>query len=193
MLSTIFGSPQTAALTRFFVNNAGKQCTAVETANALHAGLPSIKRSLGVLLKAGVIVKGEVGYCLPSTFPLLLELQSLFLKSEVLLGGQLVQTLKRLGDCGLIVLTGRFVMRADVAIDLLIIGSLNRPRFATVMHRFEREGLPVNYSILSRKQFQERWSITDRFLYSIFEGRHEILLDKWGLVSVRNEEVRSEK
>lgn len=173
------------------MNNAGSDWTAEAIARAVHASVASVKRTLRALLNAGVIVKDGEQYSLPTTFPLLLELQSLFLKSEVLLRGQLVEALKRLGDCGLLVLTGRFMMRADVAIDLLIVGSINRTRFAALMRRFERQGLTVNYSILSRKQFQERWSITDRFLYSIFEGRHEILLDKWGLVSVPTEERKN--
>lgn len=187
MLSTIFRSPQATQLVRWFVFHPGKSVTAEDLSRELTLGASVTRQSLGKLVRAMVIAKDGTSYQLPRTFLLLSELQSLFLKTEILLQGSLLTELKQSKGLGLIVLSGRFVMRADTPIDLLLVGKVNRGKFARRMRRFEQAGLVVQYSILSKKQFQERWSITDRFLYSLFEGKHEILLDLWGLVSVKSE------
>jgi biotin operon repressor len=184
MLSTIFGSPRRQRLCSLLVQNPDRGFTHGELARALGVSERTLAKDIRLLVDEDIVTRADNEYSIASTFPLLAELQSLFLKTTAMLHGQCIAELKGMNGLGLIILTGRFVMRPDCPIDLLLVGSLNRRKLQRLMHRLECDGISLNYTLLSRRAFETRWSITDRFLYGIFEGKHEILLDKWGLVSV---------
>ncbi len=184
MLQALFGSPQRERLTRFLIEHVDTSFSPAELARALNASQRGLEKDARLLVEAGVLHEADGRYTLFRSFPLFAELQSIILRTAAMLQGDCIQELKQMPNLGLIVLTGRFVMRADAPIDVLLVGSVNRPKLDAAMRRLEKQGVSINYTVLSRSAFQSRWGMTDRFLYSIFEGKHEVLLDKWGLVSV---------
>ncbi len=183
MLEAIFATLSRQRLCRFFVQHPDERFTSASLAKHLGRSSRAIAKDLRTLTESGVLVIQEGNYVFPRTFPLFGELESLFFKTALLLERRFIDALKGMGGLGLIVLTGRFV-GTPAPVDLLLVGSVNRPVLEKILRFIEQQGVSINYTVLSRQAFQSRWSMTDRFLYGIFEGKHEILLDKWGLVSV---------
>lgn len=187
MLEQIFGSPTRQRLCRFFVEHPDIAYTGNDLARELGQSTRIIATAVRELTRAGVLSVDGSHVVLSGTFPLLPELTSLFFKTSVMFQSECIQSLKGLRGLGLLMLTGRFVMEPESPIDLLLVGSVNRGKLEGLMRRFEKQGVNINYTLLSRQAFQTRWSVTDKFLYGLFERKHEVLLDVWGLVSVQNE------
>ncbi|MDP3771468.1 MAG: hypothetical protein Q8R16_04160, partial [bacterium] len=67
----------------------------------------------------------------------------------------------------------------DATTDAVIVGKLNRPLLARLMRQFERDlGRPMNYTVMSEREFRYRWDVGDRFLYGILEGKKIVVIDE---------------
>jgi len=75
-------------------------------------------------------------------------------------------------------LTGVFVGKQADVTDVLIVGSVNHSRVARILKAFERDfDQEVRYTILSNSEYLFRKNVGDRFLYSILENRHLVVVD----------------
>ena len=84
-----------------------------------------------------------------------------------------------LGTIHYFALLGMFVGAADTTVDAFIVGKLNRPSLARLMRQFERElARPMNYTVMSEREFRYRWDVGDRFLYGILEGKKIVVIDE---------------
>ncbi|NUM25198.1 MAG: hypothetical protein HUU49_01070 [Candidatus Buchananbacteria bacterium] len=205
MLEQLFGSKTRVKLLRLFLNNPSQPYYLRELARNLKTQLNSVRREVTNLEKIGIIQSvtladesagaaevadkkgkkkkdrgGTKKYFLADTeFILYPELKALLLKAQLLLERNFVSKIERMANLRLFILSGVFVGIEGFATDMLLVGSMNRKRLATIVKDFEKElNRNINYTVMSMQEFKYRKDITDRFLYDILEGRKIVILDK---------------
>jgi len=194
MLAKLFNSQAKVKLIAYFLSNNGTVITIARAAKKVKISQATARSACRNLAALGVIkketsreVRGKGmqqrqkrGYTINTEFILYPEIRALFLKSQVLFEGDLVTKIKKLGGAVFIVLTGVFTDTAEECMtDILIVGKINREKLARIVATFERKlGFPINYTVMSRTEYAYRRDITDRFLYTILEKKHMIILDK---------------
>jgi len=194
MIEQLFGSKTRVMLLRLFLNNPEKFFYVRELTRTLETHLNSVRRELDNLQKMGIInfytktdlereIEKEIKdnkkyYKLNSDFMFIAELTSLLNKAHVVLDKTLVKRVENLGDVKFFLLSGIFVGRDDASTDLLVVGNINRTKLKNLVKNFEKElGKAINYTIMTRSEFQYRYNITDRFLYDLLGGKNMIIID----------------
>jgi len=201
MLEQLFGSKTRVNLLRVFLNNPSQPYYLRELARKLKTQLNSIRREVSNLEKLGIvksvqladfqtegkatkntkkIKKGSKKYFLTDTdFILYPELKALLLKAQLLLERNFVSKIEKMTKVKLFILSGIFVGLEGFITDILLVGTFDRKRLASIVHDFEKElGRNINYTLMSHQEFKYRQDITDRFLYDILENRKIIIIDK---------------
>lgn len=195
MLEQLFGSKTRVSLLRLFLNNPEKYFYVREMTRNLSLHLNSIRRELSNLEKIGIIsshtkkdLEKEVEkklkdnkkyYKLNNSFVFVEELKSLLVKAQLILEKSLIRKIEKLGSISYFLLSGVFVGREDAPADLLVVGKANRLKFQRLINSFEKElGKQINYTILSKSDFQYRKDVTDKFLYDLLEGKNLVVVDK---------------
>ncbi|MBI4239854.1 hypothetical protein HY620_02620 [Candidatus Uhrbacteria bacterium] len=112
-------------------------------------------------------------------FVLFNELKLLFLKSPLLFQNELIRELKNIGTIDFAALTGFFVDREDISVDLLIVGEAPKTKLLKLINAFEKEfEREINYTTMTTEEFLYRKSLTDRFLFQILEGKKIVIINK---------------
>lgn len=194
MIEQLFGSKTRVMLLRLFLNNPEKFYYVRELTRNLNTHLNSIRRELANLQKIGIIkfytktdlereIEKEIRdnkkyYKLNNDFMFISELTSLLNKAHIVLDRTLVKRIENLGEVKFFLLSGIFVGWAGAPVDILAVGTINRNKLKNLVKNFEKElGKPINYTIMTRSEFQYRYNITDRFLYDLLGGKNIILVD----------------
>lgn len=194
MIEQLFGSKTRVMLLRLFLNNPEKFYYVRELTRNLDTHLNSIRRELDNLQKMGIInfytktdlereIEKEIKdnkkyYKLNHDFMFISELTSLLNKAHVVLDKTLVKKIENLGDVRFFLLSGIFVGWDDAPVDMLAVGTINRNKLRNLALNFEKElGKPINYTIMTRSEFQYRYNITDRFLYDLLGGKNMVIVD----------------
>lgn len=121
----------------------------------------------------------ELRFHVNPSFPLLPELHSLVLKSIIFWERKLVKKIKNSGLICYLAFTGFFTDTNHVPTDILIVGRSNKKRLGNIMRNFQKDlHRPVRYTLLSKKEFEYRMDITDRFLYDILESKKIAVVDE---------------
>jgi hypothetical protein len=109
------------------------------------------------------------------------ELKALLMKAEVMEEQALVNEVKeKAGDVALLLLTGHFTQESDVDTDMLIVGALKPTIIAKIIQTYEEDmGKAVRYTLMDEREFRDRREIGDRFLYSIFEAKHIMVVNRF--------------
>jgi len=192
-LEQLFGSKTRARLLAIFLQSPEQAFFVRELTRKIDAQLNSVRRELKNLVDLGIVSeKTDTGEKKPTSlaekkkyyvvnpgFLLYEDLRSLFKKVQVLLKQNLVQEINTHGSLDLFVFTGRFVGRGDVPTDLLIVGDIDQKALQKGVTGFEAElGTEVNYTLMSKEEFQYRRQVADRFLMSILEGEKIVMIDR---------------
>lgn len=200
-IEQLFGSRTRARLLALFLENADRAFYVRELTRRIDAQLNSVRRELKNLVDVGIVLEVE-GKILPgeadeapgepadiktekkkfyrvdAEFPLFEDLRNVMRKAGVLMNTRFVRALGEKGDIDLVVLTGRF-MDAEVATDLLIVGSVTAEDLSGVMREFEHDiAREVNYTCMPKDEFLYRREVGDRFLATILGAKHAILVNR---------------
>ncbi len=118
-------------------------------------------------------------YAVNSDFIFFPELKALFAKNKFLARNALIKKLRRLGEIDLLVLTGSFAGREDISVDILIVGGVSHQSVEKMIAEFETElNSPVYWALFTREEYENRKSITDKFLFEILQGHKIELINK---------------
>lgn len=118
-------------------------------------------------------------YQINPDFILYPELKALLLKAQLLVEQNFIKKLERTGQIFYLVLAGIFVGAKEKATDLLLVGRINRRKLSRLVKKFEKElGRALNYTVMSRSEFNYRRNITDKFLFSILEDKKVVVIDR---------------
>lgn len=191
MLEQLFGSNTRARLLNLFLRNPEKSFFVRELTRRIKAQINSVRRELNNLESMGMLTSytedGGDGkskrlkkfYKVDTEFVLYQELRALILKSQLLLQRDLKQKINDAGTVSYLALTGSFLGREDMPVDMFIVGRINSDKLNRLIHKFEKSlGTEINYSVMTVKEFNYRRQITDKFLFSILESPKIVLLDK---------------
>jgi DNA-binding Lrp family transcriptional regulator len=200
MLEQLFGSKTRLKLLRLFLQNQDEPYFLRQLARLAGAQLNSVRREIENLEKIGIIKAIEIAdpqykdkktdkkkkkpqmkkhFIADKEFILFNELKSLLLKAQVLLERKFVSKIETLSGVGLFMLTGLFVGREGGLTDMLVVGTFNKQKLASIVKAFEKDlNQPINYTVMTQAEYKYRKDITDRFLYDILESKNIMIVDK---------------
>lgn len=196
MLEHLFGSRTRVKLLSLFLRQPDEPIFVREITRRVGTQINAVRRELSNLLKLGLIVEvteGESGdgkskarqpglkkkfYKVNPEFRLLKELTTLLLRAQALYEGRLDHEIPKLGDVRYLAFLGVFLgERAPV--DVFIVGSVNESQLKKLIHEAENSlGYEINFTVMSLEDFRYRKDMTDKFLYSILEGRKHVVIDR---------------
>lgn len=182
MLEQLFGSRTRLKLLRLFLTHPSEQFFVREITRRIDERLNSVRRELANLesikLVETVANKKKRYYRLNTFSVLYPELKALILKARLTIEQDVLHKLKRSGAISYLALTGMFTGVDEARTDILIVGRVNRthlrPLIKKLQSNFDSE---VRFTVMSKKEFEYRREITDRFLYTILENKKVVLID----------------
>lgn len=182
MLEQLFGSRTRLKLLRLFLTHPTEQFFVREITRRIDERLNSVRRELanleGIKLIETVGINKKRYYRLNAYSVLYPELKALILKARLTIEQDVLRKLKRTGAISYIALTGMFTGVSGARTDILIVGRVKRtnlkPLIKKLQANFDSE---VRYTVMSRKEYEYRREITDRFLYTILENKKVVLID----------------
>ena len=187
MLEQLFGSKTRTQLLRTFLQNPETDFFVRELTRRIGVHLNAVRHELLNLEKLDLVsvvkVEGpktaqKKHYRLNRSSVLYPELKALFLKSRVLLEQVLVDRLKSTGRIKYFALTGRFLGLEESSTDLLVVGEVERRKFATLVKEAEAVfGHDINYTILDEAEMRYRMDVMDRFLYGVLDAPKMVFVD----------------
>lgn len=152
----------------------------------------AVRRELERLENAGIFKSEKRGnrlYYWPRTdYPFFNDLLSIVSKTTGL-GSEIIQNKNKLGRVNHVMFSGRFVRRKsrkrEEDVDILVVGEIVLPELAALIRREEsKRGKEINYTVMSREEFDFRKKRRDPFLTGILSGsRIMIIGDEEELVS----------
>lgn len=194
MLEYFFGSRTRLKLLHIFFGSPERPFFVRQLSRLADTQLNAIRREIARLEEAGVIRQineapldpehngGERAkyYQLDTGFLLFAELKMLLTKGKLLAEQAIIEEIKkRGGTIKLFLLAGVFTSEPKSETDLLIVGDLKYSVIAKLIKELEKAiGQPVRYTLMDKKEFEERNEIGDVFLYRIFEGKHALVVDE---------------
>lgn len=103
--------------------------------------------------------------------------------NEVVIDSPLLDSLKKVGNLRLVVMTGQFTLDNRTGVDLLLVGDINESTLAHAIGELEKnEKKSINYVSLSSNDFTYRRQVNDRFVADLAIAKKIILLDKDNLL-----------
>lgn len=196
MLEQLFGSKTRVKLLNIFFQYPERSFYVREIARLANVQLNAIRREISNLENLGLISPISINDAADSAETVgtgrskyyksnaaclfFFELKSLLLKAQMLQERELIELLKqKAGKLKLLLLSGNFTGANDVETDVLMVGEARPMVVAKIISEFEKNlGRSIRYTIMSEKEFTERREIGDKFLYSIFEGKHMAIVDE---------------
>src|SRR5690606_26372520 len=107
------------------------------------------------------------------------EMNNLLSKVKLIEEQEFIQEMKdKGGDIKLFLLTGHFT-GAQTGTDILLVGCDIKERIIkTLINKYESEfGTSVRYTIFTEQEFQDRQHMMDKFVYSLFDADHIMVVD----------------
>lgn len=200
MLEQLFGSKTRVKLLNILFQSPERSFYVRELARLAEVQLNAIRREIANLERLGLIMAVIISqadaaesagtgrskyYKLDTGCLLHPELKSLLFKAQMLYERELIELLKnKAGKLKVLLFTGCFSDARDAETDILLVGDVKPVVVAKLVADFEKKlGKSIRYTTMSVKEFNDRREIGDRFLYSIFEGKHIMIVDELSQLS----------
>jgi hypothetical protein len=183
MLEDIVISKVRIKLLRIFLENPVEIFYVRQLVRLMKEEINAVRRELEHLEKVGMIKKESRGnrvyYGFNKNHPLFSDLLSIVHKS-VGLGGEIYRWRNKIGKIKFALLSGRFVRRLVVkleSVDLLLVGEVDLNELVKLVQKAEGQvGREINYSVMSREEFEFRKKRHDPFLAGILGGSRVIVI-----------------
>lgn len=171
LLELFFGNPNEMYHVRAVVREVKEEINAV-------------RRELARLEEAGILKKEQRGnrvyYWVRSDYPMYGDLISLVAKNTGL-GLSIISNKSKLGKINHIMFSGKFARykdrKKDDEVDILVIGEVVLPELATIIRAEEsKRAREINYTVMSRDEFDFRKKRRDPFLLGILAGSRVMII-----------------
>lgn len=194
MLEHLFGSKTRLRLLRLFFTHPETAYFVREMAREVKSQINAVRRELAHLVDAGIIeivtpnvtltsledagANRRVWYRLCERSLYYDELRALLLKSESVGQRQFTDDLlKAFPEMQVLLLTGQFVRESEAPTDMLCVGDMDPKRLGRAIKKYEEDlGGPIRYTHFTSQEYHERQQVVDRFLFSLFEAPHILIL-----------------
>ncbi len=187
MLEQLFGSRTRTKILRLFFTKSNSRFFVREITRFINERINSVRVELDNLQKIGLIKSESVDnkryYSLNTKFVLLNELKELIIKSRFLIEKSYIEKFKKLSGVKYLALTGYFIDSKDETLtDVLIIGSISKEKIEKIINEMSDEFMTeLNYTIMTKSEFEYRKNMTDKFLYNILKNKKIVVIDKLGI------------
>lgn len=144
----------------------------------------AVRRELERLENAGILKKEARGnrlyYWARRDYPYFGDLASIVAKSTGL-GAEIIDNRRKIGKVSFVMFSGRFVRRKDRKrddeVDILIVGEVVLPELASLIRKEESKRVKeINYTVMSREEFDFRKKRRDPFLLGILAGSRVMII-----------------
>lgn len=152
----------------------------------------AVRRELTHLEAVGILRKeprgNRVYYWVRTEHPFFGDLTSMVAKSTGL-GAAIIENRNKIGKISNVMFSGRLVRgltrKKDDEIDILVVGEVVLPELATLIRMEESKiGREINYTVMSKEEFDFRKKRRDPFLNGILSGSRTMIIgDEEDLVS----------
>lgn len=184
LLEALVGSPARARILRFLYRHPDSAFNAKTLAKALLLNALSVTCECDTLARIGIVKVRSGGarkrYQVSAAFPFSGELRAIALYSHTVTPAQIIAELSRNVQPRLVVISGAFLNVPGGPLDVFVVADrVSERALARSMRRLEAKlGTELRWSAFQTSEFTYRWKMFDRFLRSIFESAHEIILGK---------------
>lgn len=152
----------------------------------------AVRRELERLESAGILKNEARGnrlyYWVRDDYEYFGDLLSMVAKSRGL-GAEIISNSKKIGKLNYVMFSGKFVRRKvnkkEEDVDILVVGDIVLPELANVIRVEEsKRGKEINYTVMSKEEFDFRKKRRDPFLLGILSGSRVMIVgDEDNLVS----------
>jgi len=183
MLEQLFGSRTRDKLLKLFLENPNQQFFVREITREINERIHSVRRELENLTNLGLLTSRQVDqkrfYKVNKEFVLFEELTALIKKSKSLIERLISEKVKKLDGIRYLVLTGQFVDDGNMPTDVLLVGKITKESLIKFIKDIEKiYQTEIRYTHLTSHEFNLRKEVTDKFLYSILNGKKVVLVNK---------------
>lgn len=189
MIDALFGSKTRVKLLHLFLNNPGRAFYVREITRKIDEQINSVRRELANMLSIGIIKSensnNRLYYEVNQSYVHYDPLQAIFANSalaseavKAVDGNDWAKRLKALGDIRVAILSGQLVLGSNSNVDVILAGNVNKTQAKKFMKELEdEENKSLNYTVMSYEDFYYRLSIKDRFVTSMINSKHTVLVD----------------
>jgi hypothetical protein len=199
MLDKLFGSKTRSQLLNLFFSSPDEAFYIRQIARNFNAHTNSVRRELTNLVEIGALEELDENdssqveadnetsqackyYRVNKNFILYSELKVLFSKAQLLVRDRLIKSLDSVGTINLLILTGNFTNATHVQTDMLLVGQIKKDKLKKLINQFEKElGKDIFYTVMSRREFEDRRNLTDCFIFDILTSQRLVLIDTLGI------------
>ncbi len=193
MIEQLFGSKTRVKLLQLFYTNPNRSFYVREITRKIDEQINSVRRELANLLSIGIISSEDnanrLYYEVNQDYDYYEALSAIF-------GGKKVSPAKTvkpkmddssditsIGNVELAIYTGQFTRDESAGIDILIVGDVNQTKTQKFIDELEvTEGKELRFTTMSRKEFEYRRQVKDRFINGVLGAKSQVLIDKHKLL-----------
>ena len=193
MIEQLFGSKTRVKLLQLFYTNPNRSFYVREITRKIDEQINSVRRELANLLSIGIISSEDnanrLYYEVNQDYDYYEALSAIF-------GGKKASPAKTvkpkmddstditsIGNVELAIYTGQFTRDESAGIDILIVGDVNQTKTQKFIDELEvTEGKELRFTTMSRKEFEYRRQVKDRFINGVLGAKSQVLIDKHKLL-----------
>lgn len=183
-LSDIITSKVRIKILELFYANLGEMYHVRGIVREVKEEINAVRRELEKLETAGILKReprgNRVYYFIRHDYPLLGDLLAVVSKTTGL-GRAIVEARNKIGKVNFVMFSGRFARgkprKKEDDIDILVVGEVVLPELATLIRTEEsKRGKEINYTVMSKEEFEFRKKRRDPFLLSILSGSRTMII-----------------
>ena len=183
-LGDIITSKVRIKILELFFSNLGEMYHVRGIVREIKEEINAVRRELERLERVGILKKeprgNRVYYWLRTDYPLFGDLLSTVSKSRGL-GALIIENKSKIGKVSFIMFTGRFARgkpkKRDDEVDILVVGDIVLPELAGLIRLEEsKRAKEINYTVMSREEFDFRKKRRDPFLLGILSGSRTMVI-----------------
>jgi len=183
-LSDIITSKVRIKVLELFLSNLKEMYHVRGIVREIKEEINAVRRELERLEQAGFLKKEARGnrlyYWVRNDYPLYGDLISMSAKSSGL-GAEIIDNKNKIGKISFVMFSGRFARRkdrkADDDVDILVVGEVVLPELAALIRTEEgKRGKEINYTVMSREEYEFRKKRRDPFLLGILSGSRTMII-----------------
>lgn len=178
MLKRLFTSNTRVKLLEVFLLNPNEEYYIRELTRKLDEQINSVRRELDNLKKTGLLKSRlknrKKFYFINEDFVVLDELKSLFGK-VLAKEKKIAADIESFGDIRVLVLTGIFTNQTDTAVDMLIVGEVDKVKLTGYLNKELQMSKPVRFAVITLEDYIYRLNCNDQFIKSIINEEKNLV------------------
>lgn len=183
-LSDIITSKVRIKILELFYSNLGEMYHVRGIVREIKEEINAVRRELTKLESVGILKKeprgNRVYYFLRNDYPHLGDLLSIISKTTGL-GRSLIESRNKIGKVAFVMFSGRFARgkarKKEDDVDILVVGDVVLPELASLIRMEEsKKNREINYTVMSKDEFDFRKKRRDPFLLSILSGSRTMII-----------------